>query len=97
MSSIGGVDRIPPFNLEAERAVLGAALIERDALITLTEGLCADDFYDPRHRSAFEVMSAMYARELAVDALTFKDELVKQGLEEGDTVSIYDLEFDYIP
>ncbi len=82
MNNIGGADRIPPFNLEAERAVLGAALIERDALITLVEGLCADDFYDPRHRSAFEVMSAMYTKELAVDALTFKDELVKQGLEE---------------
>ena len=82
MNAIGGADRIPPFNLEAERAVLGASLLERDALVTLVEGLTSVDFYDPRHRSAFDIISEMYRKNLAVDALTFKDELVKQGMEE---------------
>ena len=71
MNAIGGADRIPPFNLEAERAVLGASLLERDALVTLVEGLTSEDFYDPRHRSAFDIISEMYRKNLAVDALTF--------------------------
>lgn len=82
MQPTSGADRVPPFNLDAERSVLGAALLERDALFSVIENLSPDDFYDPRHRSAFEVISAMAAKDVAVDSLTFKDELVKQGLDE---------------
>ena len=75
-------DRIPPFNLEAERAVLGSSLIDADALSAVMEGLSAEDFYDPRHRKVFEVMEGMFNRSVAVDALTFRDEAKKLGLEE---------------
>ncbi|MDO4987843.1 MAG: replicative DNA helicase [Synergistes sp.] len=75
-------DRIPPFNLEAERAVLGSSLIDADALSAVMEGLSAEDFYDPRHRKVFEVMEGMFNRNVAVDALTFRDEAKKLGLEE---------------
>lgn len=73
-------DRIPPFNLEAERAVLGSCLLDSDALIAVLECLAAEDFYDPRHRQAFELMRAMAERNMAVDALTFRDEINKQQL-----------------
>lgn len=82
MNDNGGMDRIPPFNLEAERSVLGSCLIDTDALTSVMEELKADDFYDPRHRQAFEIMKAMAARNIAVDGLTFRDEIKKQGLEE---------------
>mgnify|MGYP002738081898 CR=1 FL=1 len=62
-----GADRVPPFNLEAERSVLGACMLEREALMAVTEGLTADDFYDPRHRNAFEIISSMAERDIAVD------------------------------
>ncbi len=75
-------DRIPPFNLEAERSVLGSCLIDRDSLLIVIEGLRADDFYDPRHRTAFEVIASMAEQNNAVDSLTFREEIKKLGLEE---------------
>ena len=82
MNDNGGIDRIPPFNLEAERSVLGSCLIDADALTSVMEELKAEDFYDPRHRKAFEIMESMATRNIAVDGLTFRDEIKKQGLEE---------------
>lgn len=82
MNNSTGVDRIPPFNLEAERSVLGSCLIEREALQIVTESLKSEDFYDPRHRSAFEVISRMAERDVAVDSLTFREEISRLGLEE---------------
>lgn len=74
--------KVPPHNLEAERAVLGAALLDREALLTATENLQADDFYDPQHRIAFELMLDMVRKDKPVDPLTFWDSVVKKGLEE---------------
>ena len=74
------MERIPPFNLEAERAVLGSCLLDSEALNTAVEMLSAEDFYNPRHRQAFEVIKSMSERSVAVDALTFRDEVNKQNL-----------------
>lgn len=74
------MERIPPFNLEAERAVLGSCLLDPEALSTAIEMLAAEDFYDPRHRQTFEVIKTMSERDIAVDALTFRDEVNKQNL-----------------
>ena len=82
MSLPSGADRIPPYNLDAERSVLGACLLEKDALTSVVEGLTPDDFYDPRHRMAFEVIQGMSERNRPVDSLTFREELSKNGLEE---------------
>lgn len=79
---VSGAGRVPPFNLEAERSVLGACLLEEHALTSVVEGLVSEDFYDPRHRAAFELMSAMYEKNIPVDSLSFKDELTKHKLEE---------------
>ena len=43
MSTNREFDRIPPFNLEAERSVLGSCLIDRDSLLTVIESLRTDD------------------------------------------------------
>ena len=52
MSLTSAADRVPPYNLEAERSVLGACLLDKDALAVVMESLQTEDFYDPRHRSA---------------------------------------------
>ncbi|MBQ9881754.1 MAG: replicative DNA helicase [Synergistes sp.] len=82
MEDINVFDRVPPFNLEAERSVLGSCLLDAEALTVVMESLSAEDFYDPRHRRVFEIMTDMAERDLAVDALTFRDEAKKQGLEQ---------------
>ena len=53
-------DRVPPQNLGAERAVLGACLLEQEALGIALETLSADDFYDLNHRTAFEVIACRF-------------------------------------
>ena len=74
--------RIPPNNLEAERAVLGACLLDREALTVAVEALQQDDFYEPRHGIIFGVILEMTARDRAVDSLTFQEELSRLSLTE---------------
>ncbi len=82
MQDYGTPDRVPPNNLDAERAVLGASLLDKDALLYVVESLRPEDFYEPRHSVAFEVMSEMAAKDRAVDSLTFREELLKRNLLE---------------
>ncbi len=75
-------DRLPPSNLDAERAVLGSCLIDRDALTDVTELLTPEDFYDLNYREVFQVIASMAREELPVDGLTLSSELQKTGLWE---------------
>jgi len=75
-------DRVPPQNTGAERAVLGACILEQEALGHTVEKLSPEDFYDMNHRAAFEVMAEMYGANRPVEIVTFGDELMKRGLFE---------------
>ncbi len=67
---------------EAERAVLGACILSRDALGTAVEMLRADDFYDFNNKLAWEVMVEMYSSEMPVDFVTFSEALKNKNLFE---------------
>jgi replicative DNA helicase len=68
--------RIPPHNLDAERAVLGAVLIEgREALPRLIEVLRPSDFYTEAHRIIFEAMQRLFDRGSPVDLIVLSEEL----------------------
>jgi len=68
--------RIPPHNLDAERAVLGAMLLEgREALPRVIEVLRTPDFYTEAHRTLYEGILRLFERGEAVDALTLNEEL----------------------
>lgn len=67
--------KIPPRNTEAERAVLGACLLSKDALGSAIEILKPDDFYDINNKTAYEIMLAMYSSDKPVDFVTFSNEL----------------------
>ena len=75
-------DRLPPSNLEAERAVLGSCLLDRDALVDVTEFLSPDDFYDLNYRDVYNVILEMTQRSKPVDMLTLSAELSDRGLLE---------------
>jgi replicative DNA helicase len=67
--------RIPPHSLEAERAVLGAILLERESLPKAVELLKPTDFYKEGHRKIFDTMIALFERNEPVDLLTLSEEL----------------------
>jgi len=75
-----GIDRIMPHNLDAERAVLGSCLLDKDAAIYVIETLRKDDFYDAIHQLAYDTISEMVQKDKAVDPLTFMEEAKKRGL-----------------
>lgn len=82
------LDRTPPHNTEAEQAILGAMLLEKEALITASERIKPDDFYRPSHQKIFQVMLELGERGEPVDLITVTAELQdKKLLEEIGGVS----------
>ncbi len=73
-------DRVPPQSLDAERAVLGSCLLDREALGSVIEVLRTDDFYDTKHQAVYDVMLSMYAASQAVDLITLSENLIKRGV-----------------
>lgn len=71
--------RIPPQSLEAEQAVLGAMLLEKDAIGRTIEILTSECFYRESHRKVFEAVSSLYERGLAADLIAVADELRGRG------------------
>ncbi|PPA68499.1 replicative DNA helicase [Jeotgalibacillus proteolyticus] len=68
-------DRIPPQNIEAEQAVIGAIFLEPQALISAAEILMPDDFYRSSHQRIFEVMMSLSDKGKAIDLITVTEEL----------------------
>jgi replicative DNA helicase len=72
--------RVPPNDLNAERAVLGGVLLENDALNVVTElPLRPGDFYKDAHGSIFEAMLALFAEGQPVDTVTLRERLSTSG------------------
>lgn len=72
------IERIPPQNLEAEQAVLGAMLIEKEAIAKVVEFLQARDFYREANRLIFDAMLELFNKGEAVDMVTVTEYLRKQ-------------------
>ena len=68
-------DRIPPQNIEAEQAVLGAVFLEPSALTTTSEILIPEDFYRHSHQKIYNVMLKLGDGGKAVDLITVTEEL----------------------
>jgi replicative DNA helicase len=73
------VDRTLPHNLEAEKCVLGAILINNHGFNQAAEVIDAQDFFRDAHRRIFEKMVALTDRSQPVDLVTLKDELARSG------------------
>lgn len=67
------VRNAPPQDLEAEQMVLGAVLIEQDAIDVVKELLRPQDFYATKHEKIFTVMLGMREREVTIDLVTLPD------------------------
>jgi len=73
------LERIPPQNLEAEQSVLGAMLIEKEAIPKVLELLRPDDFYREAHSLILQAIMRLFERSEAVDLVTVTEELRQQS------------------
>ena len=72
-------ERTLPYNLEAERSILGAILVHDDAFDTAVESVSAAAFFRQAHREIFDAMRRLREAGQRVDFVTLKDELVRTG------------------
>ncbi|MDF2626868.1 MAG: replicative helicase [Symbiobacteriaceae bacterium] len=72
-------ERVPPQNLEAEQSVLGAMLIDRDAVVAVTNLLMPEDFYADKHQALYAAVHSIFSRGEPVDLITVQDELRTRG------------------
>ncbi|MEQ9502854.1 MAG: replicative DNA helicase [Deltaproteobacteria bacterium] len=85
----GPMGRVPPQDLDAERAVLGSVLLTNDSINVAVELLGPDDFYRPGHRMVYAAMTELSQKGEPVDAVTLsshlkaRDELDSAGGIEG--------------
>lgn len=71
----GSKTDVLPFDVEAEASVLGAILIDNDALVKIADKLSVADFYDIRHVHIYEALRKLYEDRKAIDVLTLSNEL----------------------
>ncbi len=72
--------RIPPQNTDAEASLLGAVLIDSDAIVKIADQLQPLDFYDERHQKIYEAIKQLYDKHSPIDVLTLTDQLRNNGL-----------------
>ena len=78
-TAVAAAERTLPHNLEAERSVLGAILVHNDAFNLAVQVVDSSDFYRDAHRRIFERMIALNERNQAIDFVTLKEELSRNG------------------
>ena len=72
------IERIPPHNTEAEKSVLGAAMLSKDALADVIDVVKPEDFYHASHKEIFSVMIELFRNNVSVDIVTVCEELKKK-------------------
>ena len=83
------VRRILPHSTEAEQSVIGSMLMGREAIMTASEILGRDDFYQPQYGVVFEAMTDLYNAGKAVDVITLQNRLKEKDVPP----EISDMEF----
>ncbi|MFZ6017210.1 MAG: replicative DNA helicase [Nitrospirota bacterium] len=77
------LDKLPPQNLEAEQSVLGAILIDNEALLRALEILTPEDFYKESHRKIFNTMVDLFDKNEPIDLITLTDYLKRKDVIES--------------
>ncbi len=87
------LERIPPYNIEAEESLLGSMLISRDAIVSVIEIVASEDFYRKSNQEVFNTIIELYIKGEPADPITVADQLNKKGLldEVGGKTFIHSL------
>lgn len=74
--------KLPPQNLEAEQSVLGALMIDKNAIIKVADFLSEDDFYKPAHQKIYDAVLKLFEKSEPIDLLSLASQLKKdQNIE----------------
>ena len=73
------ISRIPPHSVESEQSILGSILLDKDAIITVSETIRPSDFYKEAHKIIYESMLKLSNKNEPIDLITLTEELKKQG------------------
>lgn len=71
--------KVPPQNIDAERSVLGALMLDRDAIIKVANLIRLGDFYRDDHNAIFEAMIELYEQREPIDVLSLSNRLEEKG------------------
>lgn len=73
------VSRIPPHSVESEQSILGSIILDKDAMITVSETINPGDFYKEAHKIIYESMLRLNSNNEPIDLITLIEELRKEG------------------
>lgn len=73
-------NRVPPHNVEAEMAVIGAMLLDRNSISKVAGVLETDAFYNQANRLIYDTVIDMYDRQISIDIVTLADELQRKNV-----------------
>ncbi len=75
LNPLPDIGRVPPQAIDMEEAVLGAIMLEKEAIITVIDILKPESFYKDVHQKIYEAILSLNLRELPVDLYTVTEEL----------------------
>lgn len=75
----GDIGKIPPQASDVEQVVLGAMMLEKDALNNTINLVTRETFYDPRHQYIYSAMQELFGNTKPVDLITVTEQLQKNG------------------
>lgn len=79
MSTASDALKLPPQDLEAEKSVLGAILIDSSAINLVAEFLKIEHFYIPEHQLVYSCMLSLFEKQQPIDLITLKNEISHKG------------------
>ena len=90
------LERIPPYNIEAEESLLGSMLISRDAIVSVMDIIKSDDFYRKSNQEIFSTIIELYVKGEPADPITIARKLTILPEKGADTVNLSSVQFTLI-
>lgn len=79
MNNNDTLEKLPPQNIEAEKCVLGALMIDKEAILKVVDFLRPDDFYKENHQKIYQAMIELSERSEPIDFLSVSNRLKEKG------------------
>src|SRR3990167_6195863 len=79
MAKTASLGRIPPQDLEAEKSIIGAILLDRDAIVSVAQILKPEHFYKEAHTDIYAAIFELYEKRDPIDLVTLTSQLKKKG------------------